>query len=125
MGCANMVYWNGPAQDISYSSPVYVVDMFGNRKLWNITVYANGGHINPNIPNMRRLKVVDINGNGNCDLQISNVSATDEGLYRCEIYQVKGKPLTKQYILYLKRMYYLIIYTYNTYTMCKYIGKIN
>ncbi|CAC5382477.1 unnamed protein product [Mytilus coruscus] len=99
-----MGYWIGPAQNISDPSTVYVVDMFGNGKIWNITVYTDGRQINPYIPNFRRLKVVDMNGNGNCDLQISNASASDEGFYRCDIDPVEGKPLTKQYILQLKKL---------------------
>ncbi|CAC5382476.1 CADM1 [Mytilus coruscus] len=41
---------------------------------------------------------------GNFDLQISNVSISDEGFYRCDIYLVTGKPLIAEYILQLRKL---------------------
>ncbi|CAC5412468.1 NCAM [Mytilus coruscus] len=100
---ANATSWIGPAHNTSIPSPVPEVDDFGNDKIWNTTVYTNGRKINPDIQNFRRLKVVDMGGNGDFDLQISNASTSDEGFYRCEIESVEGKLLTKQYILQLKK----------------------
>lgn len=101
MGDANTTSWAGRVHNISDSSPVPTVDVYGYH------IYTNGREINPDIPNYRRLKVVDTGGKGDFDLQISNVSTSDEGLYRCDIYLDKGKPLSKEYILQLRSKYFI------------------
>ncbi|XP_052080729.1 hemicentin-1-like [Mytilus californianus] len=104
MGDAKKIDWIGPAQNSSNPSPILAYDVFGEEKIWNTTTYATGRVINPDIPNFGRLKIVDTGGKGDFDLQISNTSIFDEGFYRCEIEPVKGKPMTKNYILQLKKL---------------------
>lgn len=111
MAGAIRVDWIGPALNSSNPSPVSAADVFGKKKIWNTTLYTNGRQINPHLPNFRRLKVVDMYGNGDFDLQISNASIEDEGLYRCDMDEVTGKLLNKVYILQLKSKY-LISYIY-------------
>ncbi|CAC5383203.1 unnamed protein product [Mytilus coruscus] len=48
-----------------------------------LIVQADGEIINPAIPNMNRLKIVGNITKGDYNLQIQNVSSSDEGIYKC------------------------------------------
>ncbi|VDI54072.1 Hypothetical predicted protein [Mytilus galloprovincialis] len=66
--------WFGTAHTKIYRQ-IQVSDMFGHRRMWNITLYTDCQFIIPTLPNRNRLR------KDNFDLQIINASILDEGLY--------------------------------------------
>ncbi|CAC5368465.1 unnamed protein product [Mytilus coruscus] len=81
---ANKADWIGPAQNnMSGSSPVEAIDIYGKRRKWNTSLYATCEQINPNLSHKNRLKIDDNEDTGDCNLQIRNFSKNDEGIYIC------------------------------------------
>ncbi|CAC5411486.1 NCAM [Mytilus coruscus] len=74
-------------QHVIYSQPslqVVIINISGLKlEISPITLDTNGEIINPAIPNMNRLKVVGNITKGDYNLQIQNVSSSDEGIYKC------------------------------------------
>lgn len=66
--------WFGTAHTKIYRQ-IQVSDMFGHRRMWNITLYTDCQFIISTLSNRNRLRL------DNFDLQIINASILDEGLY--------------------------------------------
>ncbi|CAC5368461.1 unnamed protein product [Mytilus coruscus] len=78
-------FWNGPVVTNMGSGtfPVTIIDIYGNPKVWNVTIYMYGGKVVHTLPEklFKRLNVIG----GNFDLHIKNLSSSDEGLYICDL----------------------------------------
>lgn len=82
--CLLDMQWFGPAHfNNSFNQPS-VIDLNENRSMWTINRYTEGKSVSPTLPHHNRFKVVRRIQTGNYELQISNASDFDEGLYFCQ-----------------------------------------
>lgn len=78
-------FWNGPAAATNTeheTSTVEINDIYGDPKVLNVTIYMYDGKVVQTLPEtlFKRINVIG----DNFDLQITNLSASDEGLYICD-----------------------------------------
>lgn len=57
-----------------------------------IVIIADGIETNPSLSNKRKLKIVGNITNGDYNMQINNVSAKEEGIYKC--FQINNQKMT-------------------------------
>lgn len=77
-----LMEWFGPAHT-NVSVEVGGIDMFGHHIWWNVIEYSQGQFVIPTLPHRNRLQVIRRMGRVEFDLQITNASILDEGLYFC------------------------------------------
>ncbi|CAG2201490.1 unnamed protein product [Mytilus edulis] len=72
------VYWNGPAVKSTEGSvsEIVITDMYGNYKVWNLSIYTMEKKISPILPK-HLSKRLNLEG-ANFDLHITNLSSSDE-----------------------------------------------
>lgn len=75
--------WFGPAHFDSFNQSS-VMAMHGNRSMWTINRYTKGKQVSPSLSHYNRLKVIRGIQTGDNELQISNASVLDQGLYFCK-----------------------------------------
>ncbi|CAC5368450.1 unnamed protein product [Mytilus coruscus] len=80
---AKTVDWTGPNHE-NKEFGLEEKDMYGIKRLWNVTDYTNNGHLNPKLPHAKRLQIVG-DEKGQFYLQVENISLYDAGLYRCQM----------------------------------------
>ncbi|XP_071150261.1 cell adhesion molecule Dscam1-like [Mytilus edulis] len=68
---------------MSDSTQVTEIDIYGKQRQWSTSLYTNGLQMNPSLPHRKRLKIVKTKTTGDFQLQITNFSNNDEGLYIC------------------------------------------
>lgn len=97
------VYWNGPAVKSTEGSvsEIVITDMYGNYKVWNLSIYTMEKKISPILPK-HLSKRLNLEG-ANFDLHITNLSSSDEGLYICETFHCERTQY--QYLLNYKCKY--------------------
>ncbi|CAC5411923.1 unnamed protein product [Mytilus coruscus] len=85
-------YWNGPAATNTGNgtSTVEITDIYGDPKVFNITIYMNGGKVANTLPE-KLFKRINVIGD-NFDLHITNLSTSDEGLYICDLKEYCNMP---------------------------------
>lgn len=101
-----MVIWKGPAhRNSSDSSVTNGTDLYGRPKEWHTSLYATKQEVNPSLTNQNRLKIFDrTEMGGGFNLQIRNVSESDQGLYICE-YNCNTSLSSFQFLLQQKSKY--------------------
>lgn len=93
------LYWTGPAvntmEPINETTFVEMTDNYDKRKKWHISIYTKGDTVKDTLPQnlFKRLHLIG----DNFDLLITNLSASDEGLYICD--PRNNAQLQKLYIL--------------------------
>lgn len=89
-------FWSGPSVKSMDVSTVEISDTNGKLKVWNISIYTNKNTIHDGLP-AHIFKRLNVTGD-NFDLQIKNLSVSDEGLYVCDI-GVKCNVSQRLYVL--------------------------
>lgn len=77
--CLQDMEWFGP-EFYPFLQPTIVE----NRSMWMVDRYTEGGSVSPYVSDHNRLNVIRQIQTGDYELQISNASALDEGLYFCK-----------------------------------------
>lgn len=98
------LFWSGPAIRGMEESLVEISDKNGTLKVWNISIYVTNSTKQDALPEIlfKRLKIVG----DNFDLQIQNMSSSDEGLYVCDN-AIRCTEPQKMYILQFQCKYFV------------------
>ncbi|XP_071148042.1 kin of IRRE-like protein 1 [Mytilus edulis] len=93
------VDWVGPSHDNLATSLAEEPDIYGKKRNWTFSPYFNKNSFDPKLPNRNRLQIVGLRDAGYYNLEIRNVSLSDEGFYKCDVLGMNGTVESHRYIL--------------------------